>query len=260
MNTHKTVLTSAIAMALSLGMSVNTAHAAQITVAAPQTTSHNNFTALFGQGSEPNTLPSADGIGTGFGNDVAIVNNQVVYGFGAGANNLTVSWDGTVYTASSDIGSAANMTITNSETMYGHAWTMSNIQVFGPGSYSFLGNTSTVASGQLMAHMNWAWGTNIGVDIYQLWNTSTGGCFGDCTTQLYTLGSNPANHTFGTVWEWLSVDTVMPNGGFAGSNFNYNLHLAPVNLPAAVPLPAAIWLFGSGLMGLAAVMRRKKKA
>jgi hypothetical protein len=30
--------------------------------------------------------------------------------------------------------------------------------------------------------------------------------------------------------------------------------------PAAVPVPAAAWLFGSGLMGLAAVARRRKKA
>lgn len=33
-----------------------------------------------------------------------------------------------------------------------------------------------------------------------------------------------------------------------------------IGLQAPVPVPAAVWLFGSGLMGLAAVARRKKKA
>ena len=30
--------------------------------------------------------------------------------------------------------------------------------------------------------------------------------------------------------------------------------------PAEVPVPAAVWLFGSGLAGLAAVARRRKSA
>jgi hypothetical protein len=33
-----------------------------------------------------------------------------------------------------------------------------------------------------------------------------------------------------------------------------------VTLPAIVPVPAAVWLFGSGLLGLVAVARRKKSA
>jgi len=28
--------------------------------------------------------------------------------------------------------------------------------------------------------------------------------------------------------------------------------------PSAVPIPAAVWLFGSGLLGLVGVMRRRK--
>jgi hypothetical protein len=30
-------------------------------------------------------------------------------------------------------------------------------------------------------------------------------------------------------------------------------------VPTVVPVPAAVWLFGSGLMGLAGIARRKKK-
>jgi hypothetical protein len=249
MNSKKTLIASAIA--LSIGMGVNTAHAAQVTVGAPQTASHGNFTSLSSCTAiscDTNKVPSEDGIGVLTGN-----------GFGGGANNLTASWDGTVYTASSDIGSAANMTIANTEAFFGHVWTVSNIQVFAPGSYSFLGVTATVAPGQLMAHMNWAWNTSTGADLYQLWNTSTGGCFGDCATQLWTGPDNPAGHTFDTHWDWVSVDTLMPNGIVPQSNFNYNLHMSPVNLPAAVPLPPAVWLFCSGLLGLGALIRRKRK-
>ena len=37
-------------------------------------------------------------------------------------------------------------------------------------------------------------------------------------------------------------------------NPNYSLHIAP----SAVPIPAAVWLFGSGLLGLVGIARRKK--
>ena len=47
------------------------------------------------------------------------------------------------------------------------------------------------------------------------------------------------------------------NGPFAGFNANFNANLAPVS---TVPVPAAVWLFGSGLLGLVGIARRKKKA
>lgn len=257
MNSKKTLISSAISLAF--GLSVNSAYAAQVTVGTPFTTQYNNFTSL-AISNEVNTLPSVDGIGLGTGNY-----------WGAGANNLTVSWDGTVYTASSDIGAASNMTITNTELFFGHVWTMSNIQVFGPGTYSFVSdvypfyvNTSTVGAGQLMAHMDFSWNGSTDMDTYVLWNTSTGGCFGDCTTQLWTnsggsTGSvNPGGNTFGTYWDWVTIDTIGVNGPFP-RKFSFNIHGNAVNLPAAVPLPPAVWLFGSGLMGLASVMCRKKK-
>jgi hypothetical protein len=48
----------------------------------------------------------------------------------------------------------------------------------------------------------------------------------------------------------------MQTGGpFAG--FSANMTSTP---DAVIPVPAAVWLFGSGLMGLAAVARRKNTA
>jgi hypothetical protein len=248
MNFKKTVITTAVMAAM--GASMGVANAAQISVGTAFTTSFNNFTMLSGTG-EPSTIPSSDGIGIGAGN-----------AFGGGASNLTVSWDGSVYNASGDYGLAANMTITNAEAFFGHVWTASNVQVFAPGSYTMGGNTATVGAGELMAHMHFSWNTATGINVFQLWKTDAAACFGDCTTQLWTGGANPGGNTFGTTFAWSSIDTVMPDGPFAGSNANFNIQGSAVNLPApaVVPIPAAAWLFGSGLMGLAAVARRKKKA
>jgi hypothetical protein len=42
-------------------------------------------------------------------------------------------------------------------------------------------------------------------------------------------------------------------GPFAGFNANFNANMIPT------PVPAAVWLFGSGLFGLLGVARRRKK-
>jgi hypothetical protein len=44
-------------------------------------------------------------------------------------------------------------------------------------------------------------------------------------------------------------------------NVAYRLNLTgTVSAPSAIPVPAAVWLFGSGLVGLVGVARRKKTA
>lgn len=57
----------------------------------------------------------------------------------------------------------------------------------------------------------------------------------------------------------LDYDATVPLGD--PSNFggvNYTLHLVgTIGAGAAVPVPAAVWLFGSGLLGLVGVARRK---
>jgi hypothetical protein len=52
-------------------------------------------------------------------------------------------------------------------------------------------------------------------------------------------------------------------GGFFGAAVNerWNVTITFVSpLETVVPVPAAVWLFGSGLLGLAGIARRKKKA
>lgn len=55
------------------------------------------------------------------------------------------------------------------------------------------------------------------------------------------------------------VGTPMQVGPFPGQapSFNGIVSAAPVS---AVPIPAAVWLFGSGLLGLAGIARRRKQA
>lgn len=104
--------------------------------------------------------------------------------------------------------------------------------------------------------------------VTTLWNTTSIG--------VPVLGTNPS----GTLP--LVTDTVvttdgsaitgvggspMPTAPFAGYNANFDIISMTITSctpdvcppPAAVPVPAAVWLFGSGLVGLAGIARRRKR-
>jgi len=86
------------------------------------------------------------------------------------------------------------------------------------------------------------------------WNTTT-------ISGSPTLGDNPS----GTLP--LSGDTIggspMSAGPFPGWNANFDITTAHVTsfIPdPVIPVPAAVWLFGSGLLGLVGVARRRKSS
>jgi hypothetical protein len=151
---------------------------------------------------------------------------------------------------------------------------------------------ATVGTGQLGMHMLFDWAGNLNIDVFVV--ATPGGVFGSgvgstvagspCTASASTptknclwtgkgwAGGNKANApTGGQAWFMASVDgngdgimgIPMPGGGpFPGfnANFSANLTASPNPTTAPIPVPAAVWLFGSGLLGLVGIARRKKKA
>jgi hypothetical protein len=197
------------------------------------------------------------------------------------------------------ITSVGNASIASTTTFFGALWTAHHVQLFAPGSYTFDtaiagGNPEsgilamTVGTSQLGMHMLFDWNGNFNIDVVVV--ADSGVAFGAGIGLLANPGcasTAPASSLvnclydgggYGTAgvpvasnpWMLVSVDqaggdgipgTPMAAGGpFQFFNANFNANLAPTLDPSPVPVPAAAWLFGSGLMGLAAVARRKKKA
>lgn len=198
------------------------------------------------------------------------------------------------------LGSTTNVTMSTTTQWANRSWIWHDIQMFTPGSYSFDtslggGNPETgtlnvaVPSGQLGMHMLFDWGSNFNIDAFVVFAPSSmfGSGIARSTQQTTTYGSNLCDNGtivnclfdgggFGTdgkpagdkVWMLASVDgdgdgvmgIPMAQGGpfeFFNMNINANLISTP---NAVVPMPPAIWLFGSGLLGLIGIARRKKVA
>ena len=66
-----------------------------------------------------------------------------------------------------------------------------------------------------------------------------------------TGGAAAAYFTSGT----LLFDETIVDGVFTDPNFTLTMTATPVS---AVPVPAAVWLFGSGLLGMVGIARRRK--
>jgi hypothetical protein len=195
-------------------------------------------------------------------------------------------------------GSASNVTMSSTSPFFGWQWTAHDIQVFVPGSYTFdvtLGGgvsetgtlNVTVGAGQLGMHMLVDWNINYNMDVFvvmqpdsvfgsgllhstvkNIWGelecdaSFTGTIVKNCLYDGPNYGSAGAP-VKNQLWMLASVDgdgdgimgiPMAPNGPFAGFNANFNANLNPV------PIPAAVWLFGSGLLGLVGAARYRKKS
>jgi hypothetical protein len=243
-DTKKTVISSAVMIAIGLG--VNAANAA------PLNSTGNNFTMLSSAG-----------------------------GAVGGTNDVTASWDGTYDTSAT--GTNFNMTLASPEPFFGDLWTAHHIRVFQPGTYVI--NTTcaaaqldagtcaasanpaenyslVVGAGQIGAHMLFDWSVTSDIDVIQVWDQNA--VF--APSPMDAGGGTTADAWSGntsTAWTLMSRDidgdgingTQMIDGPFSGFNANFNLQ----GTPQAVPAPPAVWLLGSGLMGLVGAARRKKK-
>jgi len=127
---------------------------------------------------------------------------------------------------------AATASIASTMPFFGSMWTAHDIafQMTGPAT----------ASGEMF--FDWGATTNIyvTVDFGVTMN-------GDGSIDFVTLDGPSADGIPGNP---------MDNGPFPG----FNAAFIGTATPAAVPVPAAVWLFGSGLVGLAGVARRRKAA
>ena len=132
-----------------------------------------------------------------------------------------------------DLGTgAATASISSTMPFFGSMWTAHNItmQMTGP----------TTAAGAMM--FDWGATTNIAVTV-DFGVTMNG----NGTIDFITLDGPSADGIAGNP---------MDNGPFPG----FNAAFLGTATPQAVPVPAAVWLFGSGLVGLAGVARRRKAA
>ncbi len=124
---------------------------------------------------------------------------------------------------------------------FGHAWTGTVVfgdETSGAGSWAYSSGSGasatgtynySLAAGQVAMGVLFDWNTSAGIPVLNILNADGSGVDIDGDG---TLG------------------TKMAAGPFAGS---------PVGFAGtAVPVPAAVWLFGSGLLGLVGVARRRR--
>lgn len=180
--------------------------------------------------------------------------------------------DGDDTTVTGSIGGGA-WSVASTTLFSGSLWATDSGTTFGPGTYTFdtmeggtpnpLYTGIVVGAGQVGGHILFNWGAanastscgqdNCGIDVVNVWDVATAG---GVTT--YTSTDVAANRVGGNgIPSVLGPDGVlglqMIDGPFKTFNANFNF-------TTAVPVPAAVWLFGSGLLGLVGVARRKKTA
>lgn len=133
---------------------------------------------------------------------------------------------------------------------------------FGIDQFGF--NTNNTLSGSnFVLPTHWTYAGSGNMDGFGLFNlrTDTNGA----NNRLATLNFSITGISGDTI-----MDYVMMSSGNAGQgNTYFAAHVAGFNISGTtsayfagstpVPLPAAAWLFGSGLLGLAGIARRKRK-
>jgi len=190
-----------------------------------------------------------------------------------GTNDVTGSWDETLNTAVTNTN--FNMSIQSGFDFFGSQWTAHHIRVFGRGNYAFDSSCTVgqieagqavcsggpnvnldVGANQVGAHLLWDWFGHTDIDIVLLWDFD--GMFVDGVPDQLYVGPAGPSPSLDTVYQLVSRDVdadgipgaKMVDGPFEGFSANYNMR-------TAVPVPAAAWLFGSGILGLVGLARRR---
>ena len=144
-------------------------------------------------------------------------------------------------------GSGGTWSVASTSPFFGFVWTAHDGVTFGPGTYTIdtiEGGVYTgivVGAGQVGGHILFDWNTATNIDVVNVWDVCT------------VCGSYTSTDVNGNGVPGLP----MIDGAFPGFSANFDF-VAPAAAP--IPVPAAVWLFGSGLMGLVGVARRRRKA
>ena len=148
-----------------------------------------------------------------------------------------------------DIGGGA-FSVASPSTFFGLNWTAHSGTTFGPGTYTFDASNAqdgsamytgiVVGAGQVGGHILFNYNTAVDIDVINVWDVTTAA---GVTSYVSTDGDGDGKRGI-----------AMIDGAFPGFSANFDF------TTAAVPVPAAVWLFGSGLLGLVGVARRKKAA
>lgn len=132
---------------------------------------------------------------------------------------------------------AGTVSITNTKTFYASVWTARDVTFTDNGDGTY-GNTATVdpEDGTVWTgtpNMLFDWSVNEGIPVATLWDIVDNG---DGTADVDVLFTR----------------ILTPTGAFPGFQPTFTGTLNQV------PVPAAVWLFGSGLLGLVGIARRRK--
>jgi len=146
--------------------------------------------------------------------------------------------------------------VASTSAFFGNVWTAHSGTTFGPGTYTIdtveggVYTNVTVGTGQVGGHILFDWNTAANIDVVNVWDVSTaGGVTTYTSTDVCSGNAGAGGACTGDGVRGLA----MIDGAFPGFNANFDF-------TTAVPVPAAVWLFGSGLLGLVGVARRKKAA
>jgi hypothetical protein len=113
-------------------------------------------------------------------------------------------------------------------------------------SFQDLNNSGSVT----LSNISWA-GKIDGVDAMSLFSGDFGCGGAGCTGNIFPVSDGPLSSTGVNTNIGIHLAFDLTAGDKA--NFTTSFEVVPV------PLPAAVWLFGSGLLGLGALVRRRKQ-
>jgi hypothetical protein len=183
---------------------------------------------------------------------------QVIDTIGTMVGTLLFNWNG---------GNHSISIVLDASGMFGQLGTPNNP---GPAMIDFMTNgpTTTISGvGALPASNGIKLGTiALGPSPVATKTTNALGCEAlplATQTNAYTIVTNFTNLGMCTYTSDTIGGSPMSSPAFGGYNGNFDVlsvHLDSFVQAPQVPVPAAVWLFGSGLLGLVGIARRKKKA